>query len=77
MLEGLADSPPAAISALWQIFFACGKILVAADMVEMEMRVDDHADVLRLEAEQLQRAGNGLLLLCCGFSKGSTFMTWS
>ena len=26
--------------------------LVAADMVEMEMRVDDHADILRFQAEQ-------------------------
>ena len=52
--------------------------LVAADMVEVEMRVDDDADILRLQAEQLQRAGDGLLLAsACGFSKGSTFMTWS
>ena len=35
--------------------------LVAADMVEVEMRVDDDADILRLQAEQLQRAGDGLL----------------
>ena len=35
--------------------------LVAADMVEMEMRVDDDADILRFQAEQLQRAGDGLL----------------
>ncbi len=44
-------------------------------MVEMEMRVEDDVDVLRLQPEQLQRAGDGLVLASgCGFSKGSTFM---
>ena len=31
-------------------------------MVEVEVRVDDDVDVLRLKPEKCQRAGNGLVL---------------